>query len=427
MGEVNVDDLKCGMVLATDLKDSRGRFLLGQGTVIAEKHLRIMKMWGVTGVDIEGANRDQWERESLEQFEPTVLEKAGELADRVLYNSVKRHDGLRELRRLCVLRFSRELSRADKDNTDETNVEKPEPPAKNGKTMGFGWTAPAEEIIPVNDLVERSIKLSSFPDIYYKIIEVINDPHSSASRLADVVSKDTGLSASLLKLVNSAFYGLPAKVDSITRAIALIGSRELSTLAMAISVIRFFKDIPPDVVDMKSFWLHSIACGVFARVLADRKVDLPDEQFFIGGLLHDIGRLILFKALPKTTAYMIRQAGERQLPLYMVEQEVLGYDHTRVAGLLLENWNFPKTLVHMIRYHHSPLSCHHSLPPAVILVSDIMAVALRIGSSGSEFASAFLPKVWETVNLSPTVLAPSIHQADRQVNEILNAFRLNEN
>lgn len=427
MGEVNVDDLKCGMVLATDLKDSRGRFLLGQGTVIADKHLRIMKMWGVTGVDIDGADREELARESLEQFNPAVLEKAEELADRILYNSVKHHDGLRELRRLCILRFCREFSTVHEDDGGTAQTKESASPETCGKTMSFNRTSPDEKIIPAETLVERGVKLSSFPDIYYKIVEVINDPHSSASRLADVVSKDTGLSASLLKLVNSAFYGLPAKVDSITRAIALIGGRELSTLAMAISVIRFFKDIPPEVVDMKSFWLHSIACGVFARVLADRKADLPDEQFFISGLLHDIGRLIIFKEYPKTTAYIIQQANERQLPLYLVEQEVLGYDHTRVAGLLLENWNFPKNLVHMIRYHHSPLSTRNALPPAVILVADIMAVSLRIGCSGSDFAPAFLPKVWETVDLSSTVLAPSILQADRQVSEILSAFHLNEN
>ncbi|MCP5107839.1 MAG: HDOD domain-containing protein, partial [bacterium] len=257
MGEVNVDHLKSGMVLAGDLIDSLGRFLLGKGSKIEDKHIRIMKMWGITSADIEGEDQEQAAQEEMRQIDPQLLAKAetyinSYFCDSGVYNS---HEALKEIKRLCVLRTAQRIETGAMGLADLETGQKEEkilpPPGR-------------ETIIPAHDLVEKNVQLSSFPDIYHQIVKVLNDTKSSATHLAQVVSSDPGLSATLLKLVNSAFYGLPSRVSSITRAIALVGGKELSTLAMAISVIRYFKDIPPEVMDMKKFWIHSVAAGVLA-------------------------------------------------------------------------------------------------------------------------------------------------------------------
>ena len=411
MGVVNVDDLKEGMVLAVDLIDGRGRFLLGRGTVLEDKHLRIMKIWGITAADIEGVNREELAQRALKQFTPKILKEAQTYVDELFCTSLEPHDALEELKRLCLLRTAQKIS---------LGITLP-------RFSGTEHIAqPKEPKLQLHSLVDKNVNLSSFPEIYHQIVEVLNNPRSSAYRVAEVVSKDTSLSATLLKLVNSAFYGLPSKVDSITRAVALIGGRELSTLALGISVIRYFKDIPPDLVNMKSFWMHSVACGIFARILANRKMELAEEQFFLGGLLHDIGSLIMLKEFPKTMAYLINVSLRMSIPLFHVEQEVLGYDHARVAGMMLEKWNFPPQLIQMIRYHHSPLASRSSLEPSIVLVASIMAATLWYGDSGSRYAPPFEKKTWDTIGLSHSIFDSAIKQADRQVNEILQAFHLVE-
>ncbi|MGE5339917.1 MAG: HDOD domain-containing protein [Candidatus Omnitrophota bacterium] len=422
MGEVNIDDLKEGMVLAQDLKDTRGRFLLQRGTVIDKDNIRIMKIWGVVSVDIQGLNREEAGQDILASINPETLNKAESYVETMFRHSTEPHEALTELKRLCVLQATHHSPR----ETASAGFEKIEK-AQKSKWPLIGADTPPSEIKPsLSDLASHNIQLSSFPDIYHQIMELLKDPRTSASHLSEVVSKDPGLSASILKLVNSSFYGLPNRVDSITRAISLIGGKELSTLAMGISAIRYFKGIPPELVDMKSFWIHSIACGVFARILANHKVDLSEEQLFTGGLLHDIGRLILYKALPQTSAYAIQQSGEKDIPLYRLEKDIFGYDHSDVAGVVLDSWNFSKSLVQMIRHHHSPLSAKSPLEPAIIMVSNIMARAFRFGYSGNPLIPPFEKQVWDVLELSPSVLSYSIKQADRQVSEILRAFNLSE-
>lgn len=422
MGEVNVDYIKAGMLLADDLKDSNGRFLLGRGTIIEEKHIRIMKMWGITAADIEGVDQERAAQEELNHIEPELLKKIQTYVNALFCEKDAKekieHEVVREIKRLRILRLARRIKSGVLRVSD---LEAGIPGAPE-----FGSPAPAaqEEIIPAHNLVEKSIQLASFPDIYYRIVEMLNDIKSSASKLAQVVSSDPGLSATLLKLVNSAFYGLPSRVSSITRAIALIGGKELTTLAMGISVIRYFKDIPPRMIDMKKFWMHSIAVGVFARVLAQQRVGLVEEEFFIAGLLHDIGRLVAFKEFPQTAANTIRTAHEQHAPLYRLENEMWGYDHAGVAGLLVQKWNFPDPLRQMIKFHHQPLNSPEPIGASIIYLADMMTTTLQFGYSGNSFIAPFDGKIWDMVELSPSVLSPSLDQADRQVNEILRTFSL---
>ncbi len=421
MGEINVDFLKSGMVLAGDLKDAMGRFLLGKGSVIEEKHIRIMKMWGITAAEIEGEDQEHAAREELRQIDPDLLKKINHYVSASFCDpeGPGEHEALKEIRRLCILRTAKRVARGamSESELEETGEE---------TRFSVSSSPPKEKIRSAHELVEHSAQLASFPDIYYQIVKVLNDTKSSASHLAQVVGNDPGLSATLLKMVNSAFYGLPSKVSSITRAIALIGGNELSTLAMGISVIRYFKDIPPEMFDMKQFWMHSVATGVLSRVLAHRKVSLSEEELFIGGLLHDIGRLIIFKAYPLTAAFAIQQARERRVSLFRVERELFKYDHAAVAGLLLEKWNFPKPLTLMIKHHHAPTGSPRALEASIINVSTTFATALRFGYCGETLVPTFSGKAWDNIDLSPSVLSSSINQADRQVGEILQAFGLGD-
>ena len=138
-------------------------------------------------------------------------------------------------------------------------------------------------------LIKDSLEIFSLPDIYFQVAEMIKDPRFSAEDMGQVISKDPGLSARLLRVVNSSFYGFQAKVDTISRAITIVGIEDLQNLVLATSVIDKFSHIPSELVDMTDFWLRSVHCGVIARLLAKENSVLHCERLFLTGLLHDLG------------------------------------------------------------------------------------------------------------------------------------------
>ena len=145
----------------------------------------------------------------------------------------------------------------------------------------------------------KNITLPEVPSIVFELNEVIANPLSTADHISKVVNKSPSLAALLLKIVNSSFYGLPSRVDSLSKAVALIGTKEIAGLAIGISTITIFKDIPKEIIDMHSFLKHSFACGIVSRALASHKNMPNTEQFFVSGLLHDIGRLVIYQYLPE--------------------------------------------------------------------------------------------------------------------------------
>ncbi|TNF36982.1 MAG: HDOD domain-containing protein, partial [Gammaproteobacteria bacterium] len=143
-------------------------------------------------------------------------------------------------------------------------------------------------------LLRNTPKLASLPTVYNKLNEAVDSPTSSSQDIADIIMEDSALAARLLKLSNSAFFGFPSRIDTISQAVTVIGMRELRDLVLATSVVSMFKDIPTNLVSPESFIEHSIATGVAARVMATHRRESNVERFFVAGLLHDIGRLVLF-------------------------------------------------------------------------------------------------------------------------------------
>lgn len=412
MGTVHVDDLKAGMTLAKPVVAPNGRFLLPEGAILKDKNIQVFKIWGVIEVDVVGHDQERIEEQSIARFNPESLRLAeAHLAVRFPQNFAASHF-LAETHRLCLLRLAEHL--AEGRPLPEAP---PLPEALSQETRDTWGGKPS-----LQELVEGEVQLASFPDVYFRIQEVLEDARSSASHIADVVSEDTSLTAKLLKLVNSSFYGFPSRIESISRAVALIGTNELSTLALGISVVHCFRNIPPSVFDMKSFWQHSVACGVFSRILAREKSGLSEERLFVVGLLHDVGRLVLARRRPRQLAQAIALSRKERMPLFEAEREVFDFDHTQVGGLLLRNWKIPGALETLVRFHHAPLSAHPAAEAAVVNVADALAISLAIGGSGSFYVPFTNDEIWGTLQLAPSILAPTIAQAERQIKEIADLF-----
>ena len=268
------------------------------------------------------------------------------------------------------------------------------------------------------DLMKGTLEIPSLPMIFTRIDEAVNNPRSSLADIGRVISEDSSLTARLLKIVNSAFYSFPSKIETISRAVTVVGTQQLRDLTLATSVMKLFQGIPPDLINMEAFWKHSIACGVAARVLAAHKREANIERFFVAGILHDIGRLVLCMKDPDWMRSALGRCHASCELLYKVEIEELGFDHASLGRVLLENWKLPASLVETVAYHHNPeAAARFPIEAAVVHLADIIAHAMQLGSSGERFVPPLSPLAWERAGMSAGQLPAAIEQIDQQYRE----------
>jgi HD-like signal output (HDOD) protein len=411
MANVNVAQIEPGMVLGDDLKDQNGRFLLAKGVELSTKHLKIMKTWGVVEADIEGVTEQEMGEKQAADIDPKILEKAEEIEKQRFILSDLEHEAVQHLFKICVLRRAKKIS-INPDLMNSKPVKTPTAPKDSAVSVDSGGPKYDPEKI-----IRSRIKLPSLPTIFHQINEAINDPKCSATHIANIISKDQSLSARLLQLVNSAFYNFPSKIDTISRAVAIIGTKQLSTLSLGTCALAVFKDVPSDLIDMKSFWKHSIACGIIARILASYKNNTLTERFFVGGLLHDIGRLILFMSIPEISKEALLKAKETGCMLHQAENDLIGFDHSKMGGILLKEWKLPLSLENIVRFHHIKTESQIQLDTAVAHIADVLANALEIGNSGEQNVPPLVPKAWAEIGLSTGIISATVDQAKHHIDE----------
>ncbi len=256
-------------------------------------------------------------------------------------------------------------------------------------------------------LLKGWVELSSLPFIYIKINNAINDRHSSIRDISDIISGDPSLTTRLLRLVNSAFYGFPSKIDTVSRALLAVGTNQLRDLALATSVMSLFKGIPAGLVSMESLWRHSVACGLAAKMLSTaRRREANMERFFTAGIIHDIGRLVIYKMMPDAAQEMILRCRVNNEPLYLVEKEVIGFDHADLGRALVQLWNLPASLEEMIACHHSPSEARlYPVEACVVHIADYIAHEMQLGESGEQYIPPLDKKVWKLVGIPESALS----------------------
>lgn len=269
-------------------------------------------------------------------------------------------------------------------------------------------------------LIRRTGKLPSLPEIYAELVRVVDDPNSTIDTISVTLRKDPSLAARLLKLANSAFYGVPAQIGTVEEAVQLIGLREIKDLVMATSVIRAFDKLPVSLVDAHSFWYHSIACGLASAMLAQDRHDPAPERFFVGGLLHDIGHLILYLWLPEESLDILRLCEKTREPCTRVEMNNLGFDHALLGGELIANWRLPPSLREMVACHHHPANSRLApLDVFTVHYADFLTTALEFGNSGESLVLPLnVPASCQNFLLEDYQLETWIDKLEAQCSEI---------
>ncbi len=206
-------------------------------------------------------------------------------------------------------------------------------------------------MLAVDALIDEVNDLLSLPDAAIRLNSLLAEPDATTAQIAEVVGLDAALAARVLRAVNSAYFGLRSRVDTISKAITMIGTSELHSLVLATSAAQAFKNISCKLIDMESFWQHSVRAALAARGFSETAMSRHRERIFLAALMHDIGKLVLYHQLPAESTRILEavQAGR---PQEATELEVLGYTHADVGAALLERWNLPASLVVPVRYHH---------------------------------------------------------------------------
>jgi len=208
-----------------------------------------------------------------------------------------------------------------------------------------------DSVVALLDDVEG---LVSPPGVCLRLFELIHGPTTGVKDIAAVVGVDPNMTSRLLRLANSSFYNFARKIDTISRAVAVIGTAELYQLVLSVSAVKSFSSIPNELVKMDTFWRHSVYTGLLARALAIRLNVLHPERLFVSGLMHDIGSLVLYHQRPDAMRDILLVAEGDEEVLYQAELDTFSLSHATVAGYLMEQWQLPEELIDAVTWHHQP-------------------------------------------------------------------------
>ncbi|MGC8738682.1 MAG: HDOD domain-containing protein [Candidatus Hydrogenedens sp.] len=233
--------------------------------------------------------------------------------------------------------------------------------------------------------LEMSEDLPTLPVVMTKLIDAINDENSSAEDLTKIMENDPAISARVLKLANSAFYGLRFKVDNLKRAIVVLGFETVRMLALSTTILDLFTTKKQLAIDPKDFWLHSLGAGKSAQILATKiKTDIVPETLFSAGLLHDIGKYCLALALKEEYKTVVKKGKDNQVPLYKEEKENLSLTYYDVNSWLAQKWNLPETLYAPMTNHNQPenLTNKYPIETYIIHLSSEISRVENFGMAG---------------------------------------------
>lgn len=274
----------------------------------------------------------------------------------------------------------------------------------------------------IQELVDKAADLVSLPEISLRVNEIANDPNSTADDMGKVISQDPALVVRMLKIANSSFYGLSKEVDTISRAVAVLGTNKIRDLVLSTAASDAFDGIPNNLITMQDFWHHSLYCGLLAQILAKKAKKLNAESIFIAGLLHDIGQLVMFNQMPEKSheAILLLMEGTEELETYEAERHIFGFDHMQVGTALLKSWHLSPILEECVEFHHEPHKAK-KFPAEVALINIANAVAVMAdfdSMNEEDEIPTINPLSWELTGLSKKDLPDAIKKAQEEIKEV---------
>lgn len=281
-------------------------------------------------------------------------------------------------------------------------------------------------------ILNKIKEIKSFPQFVVETMRKLNDPDSSAQDVAASLSRDEGLVIRTLKLANSAAYGISREISSVAEAIALLGYKNISNIVLSASVYSIMdKSLTGYALDRGTLWRHSLTVAYSARYISQKtKMALPEEAY-VGGLLHDIGKVVLNDYVRFGYGIIVKLVEEQHIPFIEAEVQVLGFDHALVGSMLVEKWGLPDSFRYAVAHHHSPNTLdepkYQSLVD-VVHVANALCLMLGVGLGADGLQSYLYPEALERLGITEyevlmSELVDFVAQAESELSEMEEAFK----
>ncbi len=271
------------------------------------------------------------------------------------------------------------------------------------------------------DRVSVQANLVTLPDIYWQLKEILDSHDYSMQDVAQLIVYDPGLTARMLQIVNSAYFGFAAKIDTVNHAVSILGVQQIQDLVLATAIADALGDYECEQLDIKQFWLRSVYRAIAARNLAGVCNLMDGERMFVAGLLSGIGHLIMYQSIPVLALQAQREADETGKKLHLVERDVIGFDHAGVAGVLMKNWQLPDSLVTVIEHHLEPdPDAEYLLDTAIVHLAALISNAFAQNKSLDEALAETNPHAWDVTGLDIGRCEAVNVEVAEQLNEVVN-------
>ncbi len=293
--------------------------------------------------------------------------------------------------------------------------------------MSIAAAAPGKTLPPeLQRALAKISDIGSLPEITTRVMELVEDPQATAHDMHALIQRDPALATKLMRVVNSAFYGLPAQVASLERAVLMLGLTAVKNLALGASLAHMFKaDTLSSQFTVRDLWRHSVAVAVCARALAALGRAAPPDEAFLAGLVHDVGLLVEQQLFPDKLRGVIDECSNGAADLCELERRELGADHETFGGALALKWKFPPALRHAIAYHHDPelLQPEFQRIAALIHVADGLCSARRYGFWLPPPVAGAGGAALRLINVAPEQLDALGQELDERVAEAERLFQ----
>jgi putative nucleotidyltransferase with HDIG domain len=266
--------------------------------------------------------------------------------------------------------------------------------------------------------LESLVNLPTLPGVVHMVGAMVEDDSTSTQDVSDLISKDHVLSAKVLRLVNSPFYGFPGRISSVNHATVLLGLNVVKGLLLSTAVFDTLAE------ESKGLWEHSLGTAVLSRALAKALGQRDPEEMMVAGLLHDLGKVIFFCLAEEDYTICLERARAEHSPIREIERAHFGFDHTAVASWAAERWNLPPRLSCAMRYHHRPSSApEHAETAGMVHLADTLARAMEYGDGGDPTLPPMDHEAFRALGLPFDMLPEVLGRAHREFQRGIDLFR----
>ncbi len=254
----------------------------------------------------------------------------------------------------------------------------------------------------IKSIAKKIGRLKPVPQVSHKILEIVEDPESSMSDLSDVITYDAAVTANLLKVSNSAYFGLPGKFESAHQAIVYLGMDQVVDLVLLGSTGDNLKNAHEGYdLGEGELWKHSVSCAILAKELAEKKQAPKKHLIFTAALLKDIGKVVLSQHVAESYQKINTLVTEKGYSFREAEKKIIGVDHAELGGIIAETWKFSSRLVEIIRHHHSPQKAKNcEFETSIVYLADTLCMMMGIGVGADGLAYRFHKDVLENLKVS---------------------------